>query len=51
MTLCHCVLEICELSFDFIVGNSEEIAVSLRRNSGLLNSDKTVIDYEDYRDF
>ena len=45
--LCPYILEVCSLlfAFDFTRGYSEEIALSLKRDFGLLNSLKSVKDY------
>ena len=48
--LCHSMLGGCDLPFyfDFTGGYSEEIAVSLRRDSERLNIVETVVDYGDF---
>ena len=48
--LCHCMLEVCDLSFDFDYrgGFSKEIATSLRRDFELLISVEAVIEYGDF---
>ena len=48
--LCHSMLGGCDLPFyfDFTEGYSEEIAVSLRRDSERLNIVETVVDYGDF---
>lgn len=38
--LCHCMLEVCNLPFDFIGGYNEEIALSLRRDWDIAESVK-----------
>lgn len=48
--LCRCVLQTCDLSFvSYFPGDySKEIAMSLWRNIGLLNSVETMLDYGDF---
>ena len=48
--LCRYVLQACDLSFVFYFPGdySKEIAMSLRRDFGLLNSVETMIDYGDF---